>query len=588
MNNHELAYMKTLTLHRMNTMTRRHKVGISLTLAMVFAAGGCVSNPFSADPLDKDTIINADEVRSINRLMIERYKREEVVDGKAELDEARARFEGVESIELSISDARASALTNNLGLSVTLLSPTIAQEQLSGEEAKFEALFTLSGLYSKGDDAVSSSLVGSQTESQSLTPGVTIPLHTGGSISVSAPLNRFASDSAFISPNPGFTSDLNISLSHNLLRGAGRRVATHSIRLAEYGRQISETQAKLEVIRVLAEVDRAYWRLYASVKALEVVEQQHKVAVEQYESAKRKKKGGTGTDVDVVRAQSGVADRVEQIISAQNAVELQQRSLKEMINLPGLDVSSTTRIDVESVPDPVAYSFDQEVLADAAVENRMEMLELELQLARDAANIAFAKNDKLPLVAMQYTYRINGLGGSLDDSLEVLGRNKFEDWSVGLNAEIPIGNEQRKSSLAQSVLTRLQRLSSRDARRQSIEREVYDAVTNLSNSWNRILASRESVLLNARVLEAEQRQFGAGLRTSRDVLDADSLLAGARLAEIRAVVDYQIAQIDLGVATGTLLGQEKVDWSPGEADDLGEAWEGVPNYRAGGSGLIVE
>ncbi|MBL4591608.1 MAG: TolC family protein, partial [Phycisphaerales bacterium] len=324
----------------------------------------------------------------------------------------------------------------------------------------------------------------------------------------------------------------------------------------------------------------------ASIKALEVVEQQPAVAVEQFESAQRKEAGGTGTEVDVVRAQSGVADRVEQIISAQNAVELQQRALKEMINMPGLDVQSATRLVIESVPDPVAYAFDQEELVAAAVDNRMELLELELQLARDAANIAFAENQKLPLVAMQYTYRINGLGGTLGDSLDTLGNNKFEDWSVGLNAEIPIGNEQRKSSLAQSILTRLQRLSTRDARKQAIGREVYDAVTNLSSSWNRILASRESVLLNARVLEAERRQFGAGLRTSRDVLDADSRLASARLAEIRAVVDYQIAQIDLGVATGTLLGQGKVDWSPRDPEDVSAALEGVPNYRAGGSGII--
>ena len=124
-------------------------------------------------------------------------------------------------------------------------------------------------------------------------------------------------------------------MSHNLLRGAGRRAATHSIRLAEYDRQISESQSKLEVIRVLANVDRSYWRLYASVRALEVVEQQHSVASAQLERAKRKEKAGSGTQVDVVRAQSGVADRVEQIIRSQNDVQLGERALKVLLNLPG-------------------------------------------------------------------------------------------------------------------------------------------------------------------------------------------------------------------------------------------------------------
>ncbi|MEM9374329.1 MAG: hypothetical protein AAGA55_11875, partial [Planctomycetota bacterium] len=51
-------------------------------------------------------------------------------------------------------------------------------------------------------------------------------------------------------------------------------------------------------------------------------------------------------------------------------------------------------------------------------------------------------------------------------------------------------------------------------------------------------------------------------QTSTDVLDADTNLADALLAEIRAVVEYQIAQIDLAVATGTLMGQAGVDWTP--------------------------
>lgn len=569
-------------------MNRRHKAGISVSLALVIAAGGCTTNPFAADPLDKDTIVSRDQVRSINALMIERYERQEPApDTGTVLEEARERFAAMETMELGINEARVSALENNLGLSATLLAPTIAAERVSGEEARFEAAFTLAASWSETDDAVASTLSSSQAKSQNVTPGVRIPLYTGGEISVTAPFSRFETNNAFSTLNPAYTSDVNISLSHNLLRGAGRRVATHSIRIAEYDRQISEAQSKLEVIRVLANVDRAYWRLYASVKALEVVEQQYRVAYEQLESAQRKERGGAGTEVDVVRAQSGVADRVEQIIAAQNTVELNERALKGLMNIPGLDVDSQTRLVIDSVPDPVEYAFDESELVGAAVDNRMELLELELQLARDAATIAFAENDKLPLLAMQYTYRINGLGSTLDNSVDTLGRNNFEDWSIGLNAEIPLGNEQRKSALAQSILARLQRLSTREARRQSIRQEVYDATTNLSSTWNRILASRESVVLNARVLEAERRQFDAGLRTSRDVLDADTRLAEARLAEIRALVDYQIAQIDLAVATGTLLGQAKVDWEPREPTDLSPAMDGVPRYHPA-SGAFVD
>ncbi len=568
---------------------------IAITLAITLAAGGCMTNPFGDDPLDKHTIAGAERLRSINSLVLtpkaDDPDQANAPSTEETLQAARDRFKDVESIDLTLDHARVSALTNNLGLSATLIAPTIAAERVSEEEGRFEAVFTLSASLSETDSPTASSLSGSQSDSRNVTPGVTVPLRTGGSLSITLPVSRFETDNSFSFLNPSYTSDLNFSLSHNLLRGAGRRAAMHPIRLAEYDRQISESQAKLEVIRTLAEVDRAYWRLYASVRALEVVEQQHAVAIAQFERAERKERAGTGTQVDVVRAQSGVADRVEQIIRGQNDVQLQERALKVLLNLPGLDVNSSTHLELVSPPDPVEYSFDAEPLAQAAILNRMELLELELQLARDAANIAFAENQKLPLVALQYTYGINGLGSSLDNSTDTLTRNNFEDWSVGLNAEIPLGNEQRNASLAQSILSRLQRLASRDAREQSITREVYDAIDQLSSTWNRILAAREAVLLSARVLEAEQRQFDVGRSTTTDVLDADANLADARLIEIRAIVEYQIAQIDLAVSTGTLLGQSKVDWAPSDPRDLegGEARarEGVIPYSPG-SGIITK
>ncbi len=578
-----------------STLTTRLAIPgiLACTLAGLSLLPGCMSNPFTPDPLDTHTIASPERLRSINTLVLEQSPKPTTPQSTAQtLEDARTRFKDIERVELTLDHARIAALTNNLGLSATLIAPTIAAERVSEEEARFEAVFTLNASVNNNDNATASALASGESTTRSITPGVTIPLRTGGSLSITLPVSRFESDNAFSFLNPSYTSDLNFSLSHNLLRGAGRRAATHSIRLADYDRQISESQTKLEVIRTLAEVDRAYWRLYASIRALEVVEQQHRVALAQLERAERKERVGTGTQVDVIRAQSGVADRVEQIIRAQNEVQLGERALKVLLNLPGLDANSPTHFELTSPPDPVEYTFDPDQLSTTAIEHRMELLELELQLARDAANIAFAENEKLPLVAMQYTYRVNGLGNTLDNSVDTLTRNNFETWTVGLNAEIPLGNEQRKAALGQSILARLQRLATRDAREQAITREVYDAIDQLSSTWNRILAAQEAVLLSARVLEAEQRQFDAGRSTTTDVLIADTNLADARLTEIRAIVDYQIAQIDLAVATGTLLGQSKVDWAPSDprtdskADGEARAREGVTPYHPG-SGIFV-
>ena len=58
----------------------------------------------------------------------------------------------------------------------------------------------------------------------------------------------------------------------------------------------------------------------------------------------------------------------------------------------------------------------------------------------------------------------------------------------------------------------------------------------------------------------EIRQFEQGLRTSTEVLQAQTDLANAKLSEIASVADYEIAQVDIAFATGTVLGQSRVTW----------------------------
>jgi len=267
----------------------------------------------------------------------------------------------------------------------------------------------------------------------------------------------------------------------------------------------------------------------------------------------------------VIRAQSGVADQLEAILIRQNAVLRQQREVKRILNAPGLDLGDETMIVPTSLPDPVEFEFDPPALRDTAIANRMEMLELEIQLARDASTIDFNKNQALPLFTMDYTYRVNGIGDSVDSATDSMFDNDFADWELGLRAQVPIGNEAAKSRVRSSIFGRLQRLRTKEARALAITQEVYDAIDEIKVSWQRILAAQLSVVLNTRTLAGEQRQFDVGNRTSTDVLIAANQLASAQIDEIRAIVDYQIAQTDLAFATGTLLGQTRVEWAPVKA-----------------------
>ena len=466
-------------------------------------------------------------------------------------------------LELTLEQCRALALENNLELKAQLISPAIAAERVSEEEAKFEAAFVSNVALNKSDTPSVSFLdqiTGSKVDYFHTDLGVRVPLRTGGTVTFDIADNRVETDAELTTFNPYYSSDLSFSISQPLLQGAGKWVNTYAIRVAHYERRITDARTKLEVIRVIAALDRVYWRLYAARRELEVRKKQYELAKTQLERAKRFVKAGQRAQVEIVRAEAGVAQQLEAIIVAENNLRDRERELKRVINKAGLEMRTPTALITKTLPDPVRYGLQQERLVASAIENRMEMLELELQIAEDASTVDYMRRQRLPLVTLGYTYNVSGLGETREDSFDLLFNSDFADHRFGLQAVVPLGNETAKSRLRQAVLQRRQRLASRDSRKALVELEVLNAIDQLEANWQRILASRQNSILAGHVFEAERRQFEFEMRTSTDVLDAQIKFADAQSAEIRALTEYQIALVDLAYATGTLLGAAKVQW----------------------------
>ncbi len=246
--------------------------------------------------------------------------------------------------KLSLAECRALTLENNLDLRVQLINPTIAAESVNQEEAKFESTFSGSASYSDNNTPTDSLLVGSNSETTNINMGVDIPLITGGTLSFDLADNRNKSNSTWLTLNPSYNSNLSASISQPLLRNAGKNASTYSIRVAQYNNSITNLRTKAEAIRIIADVDRAYWRLYASRKMLEVRKQQYDLAKATFEETERFVEVGVKPRIEIIRTKVGMAQRLENIITADNDVRVKERDLKRMINKKGLGMETKTVI----------------------------------------------------------------------------------------------------------------------------------------------------------------------------------------------------------------------------------------------------
>lgn len=463
---------------------------------------------------------------------------------------------------LSLEECRALTLENNLDLKVELINPNIAAEQVTQEEAGFEAIFNIQSVYSKSDSPTSTSLEGSKEEIAYTNMGVSLPLRTGGEISIDLLDYKYKSNNIYLTLNPSITSQLSASISQPLLRDAGNRVSTYTIRLAEYNSQIVGAQTKLAAIKIIAEADKAYWNLYAARKLLEVRKQQYELAKNLFEQTEHLVEIGIKPEIDLLRTKAGVAESLEGIITAENAVRKAERTLKQTLNKAGMDTDSKTVVIPSTEPDPVRYELNKQEMIRIAVENRMDMLELELRLAQESGTIDYRRNQILPYAAMEYRYNINGLGANRGDSYDMLSNSQYNDHYFELQFSIPLGNKAAKSRLNQAVYERNRRLVIRESKKARIKMEVLNQSDQLEATWQNIMASRQTTILRDQQYKAEKRQYELGMLTATDVLESQTDLADAQRVEIVALTQYQIALVDLAYATGTLLGAAKVDLEP--------------------------
>jgi outer membrane protein TolC len=451
-------------------------------------------------------------------------------------------------VKLSLPEVRAAALENNLGLKVQLINPALAQQDVDVERARFESIFHASASYSRAELQE-----GGARTLRAFEPRVETPLQTGGTVITSLP----------VTDNDGvLEAAASVRVIQSLLQGAGTQVNTYALQIAGYDKGSVDAFTKLQAINILASADIAYWSLYAARKQLAVNREQYKLAQDQVRIARVKVAAGSVPKNEIVQAEAGLSGALDGVISAETTVRDFERNLKRIMNRADLPLNTPVDINTVTNPDPRGLDLDPEALVKAALENRMDMVNLEFQLAIADIDIARAKNNRLPQLDLDYSYSAGGQAGDVGGAFEDLFRDPANEHRVGLSATIPLGNRAAEAQYRRARLIKVRTELNRQEQEQRIRIEVYDALDGLQQSWRRILAAQQGVAVAYRDYQVQQSRFQLGLRTSTDVVLATDRLADAQSRQISAFASYEITQVELARATGTLLGRGNVRLQP--------------------------
>jgi outer membrane protein TolC len=123
--------------------------------------------------------------------------------------------------------------------------------------------------------------------------------------------------------------------------------------------------------------------------------------------------------------------------------------------------------------------------------------------------------------------------------------NDYPTWNVTLNFSYPLGTSAAEANLARA---RIQQ-SQVQAQFKQIELQVATDVTNAAiqaeTAGESVQAAQAARELGEKKLEAEQSKFEVGMSTNYFVVQAQRDLRDAQNSELRAILNYRKALVEL-------------------------------------------
>ncbi|HWR17851.1 MAG TPA: TolC family protein [Terriglobales bacterium] len=458
------------------------------------------------------------------------------------------------------------------------------------------------------DPSLSGTLSVGQSGSQSTNPFTGVPIvrqhtgtgnfsynqgfATGTSLSVGFNNTRTSTNSSFNYLTPQLASNFRATVSQRLLQGLGWNLNTRNIRIAKNNREISDIAFRQQIISTVVQIQNIYWDLVNAYEDVKVKQESVALAEKTLADNQKQVEIGTLAPIEIVRAQSELAARNQDLIVSQTNLQLQQLLMKNAIsrNLTDATLAGAPVIPTDTMSIPaVEQVVPTEDLINDALAHRPELASSRIDLQNRQISNKAVRNGLLPSVDVFAYYGASSVGGNINPNFSGLGGtatpnvtypisyggtfgNLFEsiapDKGIGLNIQIPIRNRAAQADQVRSELELQQAQMRLQQQQNQIRIDVRNSQFTLTQNRARVEAARKAVDLARESLDAEQKKYALGASTNTLVLQAQRDLTQSQSGLVSAMAAYEKSRVDLDRATGMTLTNYGIDIVDAESGNV--------------------
>lgn len=507
---------------------------------------------------------------------------------------------------LTLREALTLALENNKDIEVARQNVKIAEFDLLGARGAYDPKLSSSSYFERIETPISSFLSGGSngaTTSSDFTGTARLEGQApkfGGNYRLDFSSIRLTTNNQFVPLSPQYPTALTFSYAQPLLRGLRFDNNRRQIEIAKKNLSLTDAQFRQRAIETITSVQRAYWDLVFTLRNLQVQRDAVRDSRSQLEHNKRLVAEGALAPIDVVAAEAQVAGFEQSLFSSLEEVTRAENNLKNLIavnrqsDLWSLSVVPTDSVELAppevSLPEALKAALDNRPeLQQSAVVGEINQIDQKYfreqtkpavdlvgsyglvglagvqgpagnpfvtaanQELRDRVN-ALLTQAGLPLLTPQPPQALSPfLIGGYDQSLQNLLSNRFNNFRVGVQINLPLRNRTAEAQLGRSLVEGQRIATQREQLEQTIQVDVRNALQVLRSSQARLRAAVVAREAGEQQYQSEQRKLDAGQSTVFLVLERQTALTTARGNELRAQTDLNKAVAELQRATGNAL-----------------------------------
>lgn len=457
---------------------------------------------------------------------------------------------------LTLEECIARALRKNFDLQIQGYSTDIARESLAIAKADFDPTLTASVNRNLSQAATATSALdgtvreGQRNDNTSASVGVSqrIP-QTGAVVGLSTGITRGATNSTNALLNPNYGNTITATISQPLLKNFGSKVSRANVERSKLGLGIATLNYKSRVLTVVRDTENAYNNLVSARETLRIRQLSLELAQRLLDENTARRSSGVATDLDVLTAEVGVANARRASIQAEQTVRNAEDILLGLFTPENFDLRPGV-VTFAPYNEP-APSFS--VSYKRALDNQPDYYSTLAAVKQLEIDLAAAKQNRLPALNLDGRLGYSANDRSYYDVISALPNRHGNNWSIGLSYTMPWrmkADTARYRSTFASLNSQKARLAQFE---QSLLLQVRSAIRAVETNIASVEIAAKATELSAKQYELQNARFGAGLSTSRLVLQAQDDLEIARLAELSAKVTLRAAVAELHRLEGTSL-----------------------------------